>query len=231
MIIFGVDEAGRGALAGPVVAGAVYFPEKFSGDMFMDSKQTSESQRESLFSIIEKECEYGVGIICAKVIDEIGIKKATEKAMNLAVFELVKKLESTQNFSQEKFTDQNSPQLKNEDEKQKATKLSSKENPEIAKYEILVDGRDKFKFLYPSQDIIRGDETEPIISAASIVAKVMRDRLMKKEAEKFPEFLFDKNMGYGTAVHRNLIEQEIYTKIHRKTYDPLKTILTQGRLF
>lgn len=190
MILFGVDEAGRGALAGPVVAGAVYFSNGFVGEMFIDSKQTNEAQREKLFSIIEKDCEYGVGIVCAKLIDEIGIKKATEKAMNLAVSQI--------------------------------TKIPGK---------ILVDGRDKFQFSYPSQDIVRGDETESIISAASIVAKVMRDRIMKNEAKNFPEFLFENNMGYGTEVHRNLLEQEIYTKIHRKTYNPLKTILTQGRLF
>lgn len=190
MIIAGVDEAGRGALAGPVVAGAVIFSADFSCPELTDSKQLTASQRNNLYKIIVQKCDWGVGIIDAAEIDTIGIKRATEKAMNIAV-------------------------------------KSLKKNPR----KILVDGRDKFQFDVESEDIVRGDETEPVISAASIIAKVTRDELMKKSAENFPQFEFQSNKGYGSKEHRVLLEQGIYCDIHRKSYDPLKTWIIQRKLF
>ncbi len=191
-IIAGVDEAGRGPLAGPVVAAAVIFPEdiKIKTNIFRDSKKCSPYKIKTLYKIIAQDCDWGVGIISAKEIDHIGIKKATEKAMNIA-------------FSQ----------LQNQ-----ATK-------------ILVDGRDKFKFPIISEDIIKGDEKIPEISAASIIAKYTRDEIMCDHADQWPQFDFQTNMGYGTEKHRKLLDKGVYCEIHRKTYNPLKTFLLQGRLF
>ncbi len=196
IILAGVDEAGRGALAGPVVAGAVVFPPGVTGKEFRDSKALTEKMRESLFQIITTQCDWGVGMVTAKEIDEIGIKPATNQAMQMAVDQL-----------------------------------------KAAPTKLLVDGRDGFAFakpdksLLPSKDIVHGDDLEPLISAASIVAKVSRDRWMKELAHKYPKFSFEKNKGYGAKPHLQLLEKEIYCPEHRKSYEPLRTWLTQGRLF
>lgn len=190
MIIAGLDEAGRGALAGPVVAGVVILPESFRDVIFSDSKVLTHEKRVSLFEIIKKTCDWGVAMVSASEIDEIGIKPATNKAMQLALAQL--------------------------------KKIPDK---------LLVDGRDKFSFDIPSEDVIRGDSIHQVIAGASIVAKVTRDEIMVKLSLQYPEFNFEKNKGYGCAHHLNLIEQEIYSPEHRKSYDPLKTYLTQGRLF
>ena len=86
----------------------------------------------------------------------------------------------------------------------------------------------KFRFPIKSEDIIKGDEKIKQISAASIVAKYTRDQIMHMHADKWPQFNFQENMGYGTAEHRKLLEQGIYCEIHRKTYNPLKKFLTQS---
>lgn len=188
-IIVGIDEAGRGPLAGPVVAGAVVFPAEMNLDakIFKDSKKLSNRKIAYIYAEMVNEVDWGVGIVSAAEIDKIGIKKATEKAMNLA--------------------------LKN---------LAA--NPTKA----LVDGRDKFKFPIESEDIIKGDEKVAQISAASIVAKYTRDQIMHMHADKWPEFNFQENMGYGSAEHRKLLEQGIYCDIHRKSYNPLKKFLNQS---
>lgn len=193
MIIAGVDEAGRGALAGPVVAAAVINGKQFSvisNQVIKDSKVLAEKQREEAYEWIIKNCDFGIGIVDASEVDAIGIKKATNKAMQIAVKNL-------------------------------------KQTPE----ELWVDGRDRFVFDIPSKDFVRGDALHKCISAASIIAKVTRDNLMKDYHELYLEFGFAKNKGYGAPEHLKLLEQEIYTPMHRKTYDPLRTILTQGKLF
>lgn len=194
MITAGVDEAGRGALAGPVVAAAVLETDQLLAlgkkRGIKDSKVLTQKQREELYAWIIKNCDFGIGIIEASEVDAIGIKKATNKAMQIAV----KNLNQTPT-------------------------------------ELWIDGRDRFKFSIPSKDFIRGDTLHICISAASIVAKVTRDRLMQSYSQKYPLFGFESNKGYGSASHLQLLQQELYTPIHRKTYDPLKTILTQGKLF
>ena len=193
MLVAGVDEAGRGALAGPVVAAAVIKSEeieKSSKRFLNDSKQLTEKQRDEAYDWLVQNSDYGIGIVEADEIDKIGIKKATNKAMQRAVHKLCK-------------------------------------TPD----ELWVDGRDRFVFDVPSKDFVKGDEKYPCISAASIIAKVTRDQIMKDEALKYPEFSFENHKGYGAATHLDLLQKEVYTPIHRKTYDPLRTILTQGKLF
>ena len=190
MIIAGLDEAGRGALAGPVVAGVVILPENFTENVFNDSKTLSYKKREALFEVIKENYEWGVGIVAASEIDKIGIKPATNKAMSLAL-------------------------------------ASLKTKPE----KLLVDGRDRFQFDIPSVDVVRGDSIHQEIAAASIVAKVTRDMIMTDMAVMYPDFNFENNKGYGCAHHLILLDQEIYSKEHRKSYEPLRKYLTQGRLF
>lgn len=190
MNIAGIDEAGRGALAGPVVAGAVILSEDFPITELADSKKLTDARRRELFKLIKEKCDWAFGISSSQEIDVLGIKKATQQAMSRAIQKL-------------------------------------KNKPET----LLVDGNDHFLFNIPREEYIKGDDRIPMISAASIVAKVTRDDYMIELGKKHPEFGFESNAGYGAAKHLKLLDQEIYCPEHRRSYDPLKTVLTQGKLF
>ena len=190
MNIAGVDEAGRGALAGPIVAGAVILPENFPTDKLADSKKLTDAQRRELFELINETCDYAAGFSPSEEVDKLGVKKATREAMWRAIQKL-------------------------------------KTRPRT----ILIDGNDHFQFDIPNEEYIKGDDRIPMISAASIVAKVTRDDYMIKLSKRYPKFGFESNAGYGAASHMELLDQEIYCPEHRRSYDPLKTVLTQGRLF
>lgn len=195
-IIVGIDEAGRGALAGPIVAGAcVLIPELETHPLIRDSKKLSPQQREEAFGWIQNHCTFGYGIVEASVIDAEGILEATEKAMNDAVAKLTLSL-----------------------------KLKTK-NCKLPEFYLLVDGRDKFWFNYPHSSVIEGDSKEPCISAASIIAKVTRDRLMIERATTFPEYGFEKHKAYGSEEHREAILKYGPCSEHRKTF--LRNIISQ----
>ena len=239
MIIAGVDEAGRGALAGPVVAGAVIISPPFSkGDSrgifseFNDSKQLSEKKREELFQFIVEHLDYGVGIVSAAEIDDIGIKKATEKAMNLAVQSLSVVPDQLLVDGRDGFKFYREiGEIRN-----KREEIRVKDSTFIpAEAGIHKDIDSCFhrneELIIPSTDIIKGDEKEPCIAAASIIAKVTRDRLMVEYDAQFSGFGFAGHKGYGAKAHYDLLEQGTYCEIHRRTYDPLRTFLCQGKLF
>lgn len=179
-IIAGIDEAGRGAIAGPVVAGACILPRKKDLPSFIkDSKQLSPEERDTAFEWIKDNCAWGCGIVTANEVDELRILDATEKAMQRAVSSLSKQIEPTY---------------------------------------LLVDGRDKFWFDYPHSSIIDGDELEPCIASASIVAKIMRDRIMIKHDKIFPQYEFKSNKGYGTPEHFDLVNSRGPSVIHRRSF-------------
>lgn len=176
----GVDEAGRGALAGSVVAGACILPalRRFPVRI-ADSKQMTPSEREESFSWLTEHAVCGVGLVDASEIDRIGILAATEIAMQQAVAEV------------------------------------SSVHPDLY---LLVDGRDAFWFDHPHSSVVRGDQTEQCIAAASILAKVTRDRAMIELDTKFPEFGFAEHKGYGTSDHFEAIRVIGPSKVHRKTF-------------
>jgi ribonuclease HII len=206
-MIIGIDEAGRGALAGPVVAGAVAFKEVITSDncavfsLIKDSKSLSDAQRREAYAWLTQQAFCGVALVSATIIDEIGIKPANELAMNQAVENLRDGLPK------------------------------NKSGVATSHIQLQVDGRDKFKFPYPSKDIVKGDEKVLKISAASIMAKVTRDDYMIAAAAKFPDFSFETHKGYGAAEHYKLLDNGQYCDEHRQSYQPLKTWLNQSRLF
>ncbi|QQS58929.1 ribonuclease HII [Candidatus Peregrinibacteria bacterium] len=189
-LIAGVDEAGRGCLAGPVVAGAVILPPEFPGEMLGDSKKMTEKQREKSYEWIVNHAYCGIGFASAEEIDNLGIRPATYLAMKRAI----KKLQKTPDF-------------------------------------LRIDGRDHFRFDIPSQEIIRGDSQFPEISAASIIAKVSRDRYMKTISERYAPFGFHRHKGYGVAKHVRAIREHGHTPLHRKSFNPLRKWLSQETLF
>lgn len=176
----GIDEAGRGALAGPVVAAACILPSRRRIPVrIADSKKMSPEEREESFLWITKNCIYGVGLTSASEIDRIGILAATECAMQQAVAEV------------------------------------SQHHQDLY---LLVDGRDAFWFDHPHSSIVRGDESEECIAAASILAKVTRDRHMISLAEDLSEYGFAGHKGYGTAEHFSAIKKHGFSAEHRKTF-------------
>jgi ribonuclease HII len=185
--IAGVDEAGRGPLAGPVVAAAVIFPKEFVIYGVDDSKKLSARKREELFIMISQQAmSVGVGIIDHKVIDRINILQATHVAMRRAL-----------------------------------------ENLAVKPDYVLVDGNSFKHDTLHFQNIISGDAKSFTIAAASIIAKVTRDRLMCELDAFFPQYGFAKHKGYGTRQHIEAIRTYGICEIHRRSFHPS---ILQGEL-
>ncbi|MDO4393145.1 MAG: ribonuclease HII [Bacillota bacterium] len=180
--IAGVDEVGRGPLAGPVVAAAVVLPEDFDVLGVDDSKKLSEKRREALYGeIMEKSVGCGIGMVDESVIDDINILQATKVAMREAIADLEKNLGYEVDY-------------------------------------ILFDAMSIDDIKTGQESIIKGDAKCLAIAAASIIAKVTRDRMMVKYAEKYPGYAFEKNKGYGTKAHYEGIRINGTCPIHRKTF-------------
>ncbi len=176
--IAGVDEAGRGPLAGPVVAAAVILPPDISLPGVRDSKRVPEQKREILYDqIFSKARGIGIGVTEALQIDAINILQATFKAMIQAIQCL----------------------------------------PCIPDY-VLVDGNLKIPMVLPQRPLVGGDNLSLSIAAASIVAKVYRDRIMRKFHVLYPQYLFHKNKGYGSSKHLQALKQHGPCPIHRRSF-------------
>ncbi len=184
--IAGVDEVGRGPLAGPVVAAAVVLSEDFDVLGIDDSKKLSEKRREELFDVIlEKAVAWGIGMADHSTIDEINILQATKLAMKDAIADLSGKLEGIDY--------------------------------------VIFDAVKINDLKLPQEAVIKGDSKILAVAAASIVAKVTRDRMMVAYAEEYPGYGFEKNKGYGTKQHYEGIARQGICPIHRKTF--LKKVL------
>ena len=177
--ICGIDEAGRGPLAGPVVVGAVIMPKDSFIEGVNDSKKISEKKREKIYDqILEEAISYGVAIIGQDEIDEINILNATKLGVKKAVSTL-------------------------------------KQRPEVIMVDALT-GIDTDGIPYIS--VVKGDAKNYSIAAASIIAKVTRDRMMKEWDEVYPDYGFAKHKGYGTAEHIRVIKEKGPCIIHRKSF-------------
>jgi ribonuclease HII len=178
-MIAGIDEVGRGCLAGPVVSAAVIFPEGFSHPLMRDSKKMSEKKRDEAFKVIyDNAISVSIGISEPDEIDRINILQATFVSMKKAINGL-----------------------------------------SVVPSKLLIDG-DKFPGHngIPFECIIKGDGKVQSISAASIIAKVTRDKIMKDLSKEFPAYKWDSNVGYGTKDHMDAIEKNGLCAHHRKTF-------------
>lgn len=177
-IIAGIDEAGRGPLAGPVVAAAVILPPGYLNSEIKDSKKLSAGKREELYEIINKEAvAIGMMVVDADIIDRVNILQATLQAMRDAVLEIPA-------------------------------------SPDF----LLIDGNQRIPILTPQKPIVKGDSLSISIAAASIIAKVSRDRIMEMYHRQFPQYNFQQNKGYGTKEHLDAIKKFGICKIHRKSF-------------
>ncbi len=183
-LIAGVDEVGRGPLAGPVCAAAVILPAGIEIDGVNDSKKLTEKKREFLYDVIaEKAIAWATAFVDAETIDTINIRQATHLAMQTAVNHLAQRADF-----------------------------------------LLVDGNDKISFSVHSAYIVKGDAKSLSIAAASIMAKVTRDRYMVEMGKKYPEYLFEKHKGYGTAAHMDAIRKHGLTPLHRRSFITAKVL-------
>lgn len=185
-VLCGVDEAGRGPLAGDVYAAAVIFDEGVSIDGLNDSKKLSEKKREALFDeIIEKAKDYCIATATVEEIESLNILQATMLAMKRAVAGL-----------------------------------------DIVPDMAVIDGNRLPDLTCPAQTVVKGDSLSACIAAASILAKVSRDRYMKKLAEEYPQYQFEKHKGYGTKLHNEMILKYGPSPVHRMSF--LKKLLKNG---
>ncbi len=186
----GVDEAGRGPLAGPVVAAAVVLCKPRPSGLD-DSKKLSSAKRALLEEKIMRRCRWAVGVVGPDEIDRLNIFGATMLAMTLAVAALCKQLAEDETVAQ-----------------------------------VLVDGNltpqgRRPEWCWPARPIVGGDALEPCISAASIIAKEHRDRLMRAAAQEHPHYGWERNAGYGTPEHLSALRQHGPTVLHRRSFAPV----------
>ena len=174
-MIAGVDEVGRGCLAGPVIAASVILKRPIKG--LMDSKRLSSKKREDLSQIIIKNSIFAIGAADSQEIDQINILQASLLAMQRSLEKL-----------------------------------------DMQPKKVLVDGNHIFETSIEIEAIVGGDNLIPSISAASIVAKVFRDRLMMAYSKEFPNYGFDKHKGYPTKFHKEMLKKYGLTRIHRRTF-------------
>lgn len=185
--IAGMDEAGRGPLAGPVVAAAVILPRNFKLLGLDDSKKLNASKRNEFFSVIKEQAvSYGISIVSNEKIDQVNIYQATKLAMREALSQL---------------------------------------NPDPD--HLLIDAVPLDYLPCSSESITKGDQKSVSIAAASILAKVTRDLIMKKIHNDFPFYDFKSNMGYGTKYHLNALEEHGISPFHRKSFEPVRTKIVQ----
>jgi ribonuclease HII len=180
--IAGIDEAGRGALAGPVVAAAVVLPDKFRHRKLNDSKQLAPDLREEIYQQLtgNDELFWAIGVVDHLEIDRINILRATHRAMCIAIEALTS-----------------------------------------APEHVLIDGLPVFPFPFPQTAIIDGDCYSLTIAAASVIAKVTRDRMMREFCAQFPEYCFSQHKGYSTELHLTKLHELGPCPIHRRSFEPV----------
>lgn len=192
--VVGIDEAGRGPLAGPVSAGAVVLsPSSVIHPFVRDSKKMTEKKREEVFEYIKENCiAWGVCMVGSKKIDEIGIQDAIKMAMESALNQVEGMLKSRADY-------------------------------------LIVDGTNVATISgYKMEKIKAGDLKHYSISAASILAKVTRDRYMREISIQYPEYCFEKHVGYGTKLHMDMLKKYGPCDIHRRSFKPVKEVLEKS---
>jgi ribonuclease HII len=210
--IVGIDEVGRGPIAGPVAVCAFVCADNFFNSIEMktplrDSKKLSKKQREEWFEFLKEEkktgnCDFAVSLVPAEWIDKVGIVRSIQKALDQSLKKLT---------SQDVQNPRALPSLR-------GLRRDSDFAHPASLYVYLDGGLKAPKEYINQQTIIKGDELHPVISCASIIAKVSRDNLMTKYGEDFPEYGFENHSGYGTKAHYEAIKKHGMTALHRKTF-------------
>ncbi|UCU26682.1 ribonuclease HII [Mycoplasma anserisalpingitidis] len=188
--IIGVDEVGRGCIAGPLVVASVIFPKNYSNSQINDSKKLTKSNREILFQQIINDClYYKIVFIDVEKVEEWNPKQASIIGMREAIKPFLNEVDLI-----------------------------------LTDFEKVNLATDKIKEI----NLVKGDSKSITIAAASILAKVSRDNFMIENSKKYPEFNWESNYGYGTKSHIDAIKKYGYTKMHRKTFEPIKSMIKEN---
>lgn len=188
--IIGVDEVGRGCIAGPLVVASVIFPKNYSNSQINDSKKLTKSKREILFQQIISDClYYKIVFIDVEKVEELNPKQASIIGMREAIKPFLDELDLI-----------------------------------LTDFEKVNFATDKIKEI----NLVKGDSKSITIAAASILAKVSRDNFMIENSKKYPEFNWESNYGYCTKSHIDAIKKYGYTKMHRKTFEPIKSMIKEN---
>lgn len=199
----GIDEVGRGAWAGPLVLAAVCYYTRITfpeGLYIRDSKALNRAQRRDSAAFLRKNSTFCIKIVSRETVDKYGVHKATIQGIIDVSHKIKEKIMRQYQMSEEEYS---------------------------RRYYHLVDGRPVCKLDQRHEFIIGGDDKVPVISAASIVAKVFRDRYMERMGRKYPEYGFERHVGYGTQAHQEAIRTHGISPIHRLSYKPIK-LYTEG---
>ena len=192
MLIVGIDEVGRGCLAGPVVAAACLLPSGYENEQIKDSKKIAFKKREILDETIKYHAiAIGIGVVCNAIIDKINILQATKQAMHLALNNLT----TSKNLN-----------------------IDINNNSKIHYDKIIIDSVKLNNITTPMLSENKADDKYISVSAASIIAKVYRDRLMINLSKLYPEYGFERNFGYGTKIHTEAIKKYGFLPIHRLSF-------------
>ena len=212
--VCGIDEVGRGPLAGPVVAACVYVDKCVHDDgmivQIKDSKRLSKNKLEELYVWITTHCSYGIGQCSPAEIDELNILWATMEAMKRAYLNMLERR----------------PSEGWDPLPQKSLDCSMRWNDEDPEFHALIDGnRVPPNMPCPATAIVKGDSKSTSIAAASIVAKVTRDRLVAKLAEDYPHYGWERNAAYPSPAHLKALQEHGITPHHRKSFKPVKALI------
>lgn len=216
-IIIGCDEAGRGAWAGPLVAAAVCLKsgKKFNHKLIRDSKKLSSRQREEVFRYLQDVVEIGMGVISAADIDRVGLQRANVLAVEHAISHLRSRLSGGRS------------NLVNPTEQ---TRLLRQPEAGLAKETVVdyIGGFKRYTILKNNYTLHKfGESKFPEIAAASIIAKVTRDRMLIELAKEFPDYGFERHKGYGTALHQERLKKHGVTEMHRGSFEPIRKVKTE----
>lgn len=207
--VVGIDEAGRGPLVGSVVSAAVVRKNREEeipteeAKLIRDSKKLSEAQREKAFEIVSRYFWVGVGECDNKTIDRMNILEATLLSMKKAIAKLEESISISLHVTRYELHE---------------------------KMILLIDGNKEITTSLAQRTVVGGDGTEQLIAAASIIAKVTRDREMRLLHERFPQYGFDKHKGYGTKMHMDILKKYGPTPLHRMSFRPVRESVTMERV-
>lgn len=220
MLIVGIDEVGRGCLAGPVVAAACLLPSDYKNEQIKDSKKIAFKKREILDETIRYHAiSIGIGVVCNAIIDKINILQATKQAMHLAL----------NNLTNPKSKNNNVQIIGNDNGNDSGDKSNNSTihygdnngdcNDTVIHYDkIIIDSVKLNNITIPMLSEDKADDKYISVSAASIIAKVYRDRLMINLSKLYPEYGFERNFGYGTKIHTEAIKKYGFLPIHRLSF-------------
>ena len=215
IIMIGVDEAGRGSWAGPLVSTACWFDfakYKYLHSEINDSKKLKSSKRREIILSLDNFVKYSSSIASVKEIDQYGLSYANAVAMKRSIFSLTQELKNSETYKQKEF----------------CIYVDGKFKPDFENLDNFLKFKKLFLNSYSVEALVKGDSLCKTIALASIISKETRDTIMRQFSKKHPSYMFDNHFGYGTKNHKNAILKNGILDLHRKSFKPIATIYSKN---